>query len=184
VDRRFSISEEALGAFRKAKSTEDRYMGKGYDRGQEAKQKHVEIMIQCSKLVASRDNMVNMAARDSDDALVCFFENNVEGRIIDYGASFHATYCKEELERFKLRFGKDVRYISGLNRRLISVGQLDEEGYHHQRFGDMSRICMNMLGSKGNVSDVRKVDIYFCKPGGLGKRKKLYFIMTEKTKKL
>ncbi|GKE14534.1 putative RNA-directed DNA polymerase, partial [Tanacetum coccineum] len=78
---------------------------------------------------------------------------------------FHATYCKEELERFKLCFGKvcladdktvdiagvgdvvlktsfgtswtlkDVRYIPGLKKRLISVGQLDEEGYHIG-FGD------------------------------------------------
>ncbi|GKA51760.1 retrovirus-related pol polyprotein from transposon TNT 1-94 [Tanacetum coccineum] len=84
---------------------------------------------------------------------------------MDSGASFHATYCKEELERFKLRSGKvrladdktldiaavgdvvlktsfgtswtlkDVRYIPGLKRRLISVGQLDEEGYH-VGFGD------------------------------------------------
>ncbi|GKD37899.1 hypothetical protein Tco_1258106 [Tanacetum coccineum] len=47
-----------------------------------------------------------MAARDSDDALVCCVKNTVEDRIIDSGASFHATYCKEELERFKLRSGK------------------------------------------------------------------------------
>ncbi|GJS05574.1 retrovirus-related pol polyprotein from transposon TNT 1-94 [Tanacetum coccineum] len=115
---------------------------------------------QCSKLVASRDKEVNMAARDSDDALVCCVENTVEDRIMDSGASFHATYCKEELERFKLHSGKvrladdktldiagvedvvlktsfgtswtlkDVRYISSLKRRLISVGQLDKEGYH------------------------------------------------------
>ncbi|GJX77376.1 retrovirus-related pol polyprotein from transposon TNT 1-94 [Tanacetum coccineum] len=119
---------------------------------------------QCLKLVASRDKEVNMA-RDSDDALVCCVENTVEDRIMDSGASFHATYCKEELERFKLRSGKvrladdktldiagvgdvvlktsfgtswtlkDVRYIPGLKRRLISVGQLDEEGYH-VGFGD------------------------------------------------
>ncbi|GKD80378.1 hypothetical protein Tco_1342999 [Tanacetum coccineum] len=57
---------------------------------------------QCSKLVASKDKEVNHAARDSDDALVCC----VEDRIIDSGASFHATYCKEELERFKLCSGK------------------------------------------------------------------------------
>ncbi|GKD14659.1 hypothetical protein Tco_1199066 [Tanacetum coccineum] len=38
--------------------------------------------------------------------------------------------------------------------------------------------------SKSNVPDVRKVDIYFCKPGGLGKQKKLSFIMSEKTRKL
>ncbi|GJV21034.1 retrovirus-related pol polyprotein from transposon TNT 1-94 [Tanacetum coccineum] len=115
---------------------------------------------QCSKLIASRDKVVNMAAEDSDDALVCCVENTVEDHIMDSGASFYATYCKEELERFKLRsskvrladdktidmegvgdavlktsFGtswtlKDVRYFLGLKRRLISVGQLDEEGYH------------------------------------------------------
>ncbi|GJZ94688.1 retrovirus-related pol polyprotein from transposon TNT 1-94, partial [Tanacetum coccineum] len=48
----------------------------------------------------------------------------------------------------------------------------------------MSKIGMNMLASKGNVPDVRKVDIYFCKPGGLGKQKNLSFIMLVKTRKL
>ncbi|GKG48848.1 hypothetical protein Tco_0512995, partial [Tanacetum coccineum] len=48
----------------------------------------------------------------------------------------------------------------------------------------MSKIGMNMLASKGNVLDVRKVDIYFCKPGGLGKQKNLSFIMLVKTRKL
>ncbi|GKA77375.1 retrovirus-related pol polyprotein from transposon TNT 1-94 [Tanacetum coccineum] len=125
-------------------SAEDRYRGRGYDRGLEAEQ----------------DNEVNMEVGDSDDALVCCVENMVEDRIMDSGASFHATYCKEELERFKLRFGKDhladdktldiadvgdvvlktsfgtiwtlkdVMYIPNLKRRLISVGQFDEEGYH------------------------------------------------------
>nr|GEX29427.1 retrovirus-related Pol polyprotein from transposon TNT 1-94 [Tanacetum cinerariifolium] len=83
----------------------------------------------------------------------------VEDLIMDSGASFHATYCKKELERFNLRSGKvcladektlyiagvgdivlktsfgtiwnpnDVRYIPGLKTRLISFGQLNEEGY-------------------------------------------------------
>ncbi|GJS57334.1 retrovirus-related pol polyprotein from transposon TNT 1-94 [Tanacetum coccineum] len=55
---------------------------------------------QCLKFVASRDKEVNMA-RDADDALVCCVGNTVEDRIMDIGTSFHATYCKEELERFK-----------------------------------------------------------------------------------
>ncbi|GJV53702.1 retrovirus-related pol polyprotein from transposon TNT 1-94 [Tanacetum coccineum] len=106
-----------------------------------------------------------MAAGDSDKALFCCVENMVKDHIMDSGASFHATYCKQELERFKLRsdkvclaydmtldiagvrnvvlktyFGtsstlKDVRYIPDLKRNLISVGQLDEEGYH-VGFGD------------------------------------------------
>ncbi|GKC95914.1 retrovirus-related pol polyprotein from transposon TNT 1-94 [Tanacetum coccineum] len=97
-------------------------------------------------------------AGDYDDALVCCVENTIDDRIMDSGASFHATYCKEELERFKLRSGKvrltddktldiigvgdvalktsfgtswtlkDVRYIPGLKKRLISIEKLDEEG--------------------------------------------------------
>ncbi|GKC97752.1 putative RNA-directed DNA polymerase, partial [Tanacetum coccineum] len=117
------------------------------------------------KIGEIKDKEVNMAAGDYDDALVCCVENTIDDRIMDSGASFHATYCKEELERFKLRSGKvrladdktldiagvgdvvlktsfgtswtlkDVRYIPGLKKRLISVGQLDEEGYH-VGFGD------------------------------------------------
>nr|GEY73341.1 retrovirus-related Pol polyprotein from transposon TNT 1-94 [Tanacetum cinerariifolium] len=153
-----------------------------------------------------------MEGGDSDDALICCVDNTVKDHIMDSGASFHATYCKKELERFKLRSGKvrladdkildivdvedvvlkisfgtswtlkDVRYIPGLKRRLISVRQLDEEGYH--RLGDMSRIGMNMLASKGNIPDVRKVDIYFSKPGGLEKQKNLSFIISVKIRKL
>ncbi|GJR12689.1 hypothetical protein Tco_0795341 [Tanacetum coccineum] len=80
---------------------EDRYRGRGYDKGHEDKQKQVEIM----EDRRDKDKEVNQAARDSDDALVCCIENTVEDRIMDLGALFHATYCKEELERFKLRSG-------------------------------------------------------------------------------
>nr|GEU52473.1 hypothetical protein [Tanacetum cinerariifolium] len=98
----------------------------------------------CSKVVASRVKVINMAVGDSDDALVCCVENTVEDHIMDFGASFHATYCKEELER----------------------------------------IGMSMLAFKGNVLEVRKLDIYFYKPGGFGKQKNLSFIMSVKTRKL
>ncbi|GKE87609.1 hypothetical protein Tco_1565084, partial [Tanacetum coccineum] len=125
ADRRLSKSEEALGAFGKSQtfrfdslskisvrrhpentnyllSAEDRYRSRGYDRGQEAKQKQVEIM----EDRRDKDKEVNQAARESDDALVCCVENTVKDHIMDSGALFYATYCKEELERFKLRFGK------------------------------------------------------------------------------
>ncbi|GJR81454.1 hypothetical protein Tco_0152239 [Tanacetum coccineum] len=73
------------------------------------------------------DKEVNMIARDSDDALVCCVENTVEDRIMDYGASFHATYTKKSYKGSSYAL---VRYIPGLKRRLILVGQLAEEGYH------------------------------------------------------
>ncbi|GJU05862.1 retrovirus-related pol polyprotein from transposon TNT 1-94 [Tanacetum coccineum] len=84
------------------------------------------------------DKEVNQAARDSDDTLVCCVENTVEDRIMDSGASFQATLFAKKSVRdviLKTSFGtswtlKDVRYIPNLKRRLISVGQLDEEGYH------------------------------------------------------
>ncbi|GJY47898.1 retrovirus-related pol polyprotein from transposon TNT 1-94 [Tanacetum coccineum] len=68
---------------------------------------------------SSRDKEVNMTARYFDDVLVCYVVNTVEDHIIDSGASFHATYCKEELKGvsdvvLKTYFGtswtlKDVR---------------------------------------------------------------------------
>ncbi|GKB03571.1 hypothetical protein Tco_0831714 [Tanacetum coccineum] len=61
-----------------------------------------------------------MAAGDSDDALV---ENTVEDRIMDSGASFHATYCKEELERFKLRSGK-VRLADDMTLDIAGIGDV------------------------------------------------------------
>ncbi|GJW52099.1 retrovirus-related pol polyprotein from transposon TNT 1-94 [Tanacetum coccineum] len=105
------------------------YQEPGYDKQRQKTKGHFQN--QCSKLVASRDKKVNQAARDSDDALVCCIENTVEDRIMDSGVGDVVG---------KTSFGtswtlKDVRYIPSLKRRLISVGQLDEEGYH-VGFGD------------------------------------------------
>ncbi|GJZ48762.1 putative RNA-directed DNA polymerase [Tanacetum coccineum] len=105
------------------------------DKGRTESKTEGRSRTKCPKPVASNDKEVYMVVRDYDDALVCCAENTIEDHIMDFGASFHATYCKEELERFRLRSGKDVRYIPGLKRKLISFGQLDEEGYH-VGFGD------------------------------------------------
>ncbi|GJS86807.1 putative RNA-directed DNA polymerase [Tanacetum coccineum] len=97
---------------------------KGRGRKQDKGQKHNRSRSKSKKRGQSKnrqditDKEVNMEARDYDDALVCCVENTIDDRIMDSGASFHATYCKEELERFKLRSGK-----------------LNEEGYH-VGFGD------------------------------------------------
>lgn len=102
----------------------------------------------------------------SDDALICCVERSVESWVMDSGASFHATPCKDLMLNFRLgNFGKvrladdetldiagmgdinlktslgtswtlkDVRYIPGLKKMLIYVGQLDKEGYR-VTFGD------------------------------------------------
>ncbi|GJY05529.1 copia protein [Tanacetum coccineum] len=139
ADQRLSISEEGLGAFGKTQtyrfnsllkisvgrypeniSAEDRYRAKGTTEGR----KQNRFKSKSWKKGEIKDKVVNMEIGDSDEALVCFIENTVEDRIMDSGASFHATYYKEDWTL------KDVRYIPGLKRRLISVGQLDEEGYH------------------------------------------------------
>ncbi|GKA40040.1 hypothetical protein Tco_0732633 [Tanacetum coccineum] len=138
------------------------------------------------------DKEVHMAVRDYDDTLVCCIKNTVEDRIIDSGASFHATFYKEELEKFRLHFGK-VRLVDDKTLDIAGVGDVILK----TSFGTswtlkdvrlwrpaVERIGMNILASKGNVPDIQKVDIYFCKPSGLGKQKKLSFIMLEKTRKL
>ncbi|GKB38613.1 retrovirus-related pol polyprotein from transposon TNT 1-94, partial [Tanacetum coccineum] len=75
--------------------------------------------------------------RPHDDALVCCVENTVEGLIMDSGALFHATYCKEELERIKLHSSKLLL--------------LDEEGYH-VGFGDqqLKVIKGSLVVARGN----------------------------------
>ncbi|GJX78581.1 retrovirus-related pol polyprotein from transposon TNT 1-94 [Tanacetum coccineum] len=75
------------------------------------------------KIGEIKGKVVNMAAGDSDDALVCCVENTVEDHIMDFGASFHATYCKEELERFKLRFDK-VHLVDDKTLDITSVGDV------------------------------------------------------------
>nr|GEV48227.1 retrovirus-related Pol polyprotein from transposon TNT 1-94 [Tanacetum cinerariifolium] len=156
---------------RHAEDTDTR--GRGYDKGQEAKQKQVKIMEDMRDKVQPDYHLETLMTHWF--VLDC---------IMDSGASFHATYCKEELERFKLRSGK-VRLADDKTLYIASIGDV----VFKTSFGTSLtlndvRIGMNMLASKGNVLDVRNVDIYFCKPGGLGKQKNLSFIMSEKTRKL
>ncbi|GJS73065.1 retrovirus-related pol polyprotein from transposon TNT 1-94 [Tanacetum coccineum] len=125
---------------------------------------------------------------------LCCVENTVEDRNMDSRASFHATYCKEELERFKLRSGKlDVQKVDmdehvSFQKVRLADDKLDVQKVDKVRLADdkldvqveasFSMIGMSMLASKGNVSDVQmyrctdvqKVDV------------DLSFIMSEKTR--
>ncbi|GJU02655.1 retrovirus-related pol polyprotein from transposon TNT 1-94 [Tanacetum coccineum] len=92
------------------------YQEPGYDEQWQKTKGHFQN--QCLKLVASRDKLV-----DCDDTLVCCVENMIKDRIMDSSASFHATYCKEELERFKLRFGK-VRLADDKTLDIAGVGDV------------------------------------------------------------
>ncbi|GKF82746.1 hypothetical protein Tco_0244402, partial [Tanacetum coccineum] len=64
-----------------------------------------------------------MAVRDYDDTLVCCVENTLEDHITDYGTSFHATFHKEELEKFRLRSGK-VRLADDKTLDIAGVGDV------------------------------------------------------------
>nr|GEV17968.1 hypothetical protein [Tanacetum cinerariifolium] len=100
-----------------------------------------------------------------------------------------------------------VRYILGLKRRLISVGQIDEEGYHvgfgdqqwkvtkaidgrgnaalwHQRLGCMSEKGMKILALNGRIPDLQKAVVGFCEPCVLGKQNKVSFVKYGNTRKL
>ncbi|GJY24751.1 retrovirus-related pol polyprotein from transposon TNT 1-94 [Tanacetum coccineum] len=102
-------------------------------------------------------------AGDYNNALVCCIENTIEDRIMDSGASFHATYCKEELERFKLRSGKGQRSYVAL------------------RLGHMSEKGMKILASKGRIPDLEKAVVGFCEPCVLGKQTKFATLRDHRT---
>nr|GEZ50051.1 retrovirus-related Pol polyprotein from transposon TNT 1-94 [Tanacetum cinerariifolium] len=120
-----------------------------------------DIINQCE----ATKGVVNVSMDAFDDALLCCVEEYYESWVMDSGASFHATPSMGRTKNFKplLRkvrlanikvldvagigdvvlkttFGtewilKNVRCILSLKRKLISVGQLDNEGYHIG-FGD------------------------------------------------
>ncbi|KAL9258053.1 Retrovirus-related Pol polyprotein from transposon TNT 1-94-like protein [Drosera capensis] len=97
------------------------------------------------------DTSVNVAQEDVDDGLICCVKCPIESWIMDFGALFHG--CNVEFQRnffwqnyeilditgmrdINLRTSagtvwtlKDVRYIPGLKRMLISMGMLDAQGY-------------------------------------------------------
>ncbi|GJU86487.1 hypothetical protein Tco_1294033 [Tanacetum coccineum] len=65
---------------------------------------------------------------------LCCIENTVKDRIMILCGIVPCYLLQRRVKKFKLRplswTLKDVWYISGLKKRLISVGHLDEEGYH------------------------------------------------------
>ncbi|GKC79218.1 retrovirus-related pol polyprotein from transposon TNT 1-94 [Tanacetum coccineum] len=92
-----------------------------------------------------------MAARDSDDTLGCCVENTVEDRIMDSDASFHATYCKEELERFKLLSGK-VRLADDKTLDIASIGDVVLKTYFSTSW------TLRMLGT--NMESMYMVEVH------------------------
>ena len=99
------------------------------------------------------DNDSVKSAEDIGDALILSVNSPVESWILDSDASFHSSPSKELFQNFKYLAdnkaleieGKgdvciktasgnqwtleDVRYILGIKKNLISVGQLDSTGY-------------------------------------------------------
>nr|GEU76585.1 retrovirus-related Pol polyprotein from transposon TNT 1-94 [Tanacetum cinerariifolium] len=99
------------------------------DKGRAESKIESRSRIECPKPVASKDMEVHMEIRDYDDTLECCVENTIDDCIMDSGASFYATYCKEELELFKLRSSK-VRLADDKTLDIVGVRDvLDEEGY-------------------------------------------------------
>ncbi|GKA34466.1 RNA-directed DNA polymerase, eukaryota [Tanacetum coccineum] len=101
-------------------SAEDKGRGKKHDRGQKQNRGRSKSK---KEPVASKDKEVHMTVRDYDDALVCCVENTIDDHIMDSNALFHATYCKEELERFRLCSGK-VRLADDKTLDVVGVGDV------------------------------------------------------------
>ncbi|GKG03275.1 hypothetical protein Tco_0310911, partial [Tanacetum coccineum] len=129
--------------------------------------------------------VVNVSMDAFDDALLFCVEEYCESWVMDSSASFHATSCMGMMKNFKPLLGKvrladmkvldvsgigdvvlkttfstewipkNVRYIPSLKRKLISLGQLDNEGYHIG-FGDQM----------WKVTRVSQVIACGCKRGG------------------
>ncbi|KAE8697500.1 Retrovirus-related Pol polyprotein from transposon TNT 1-94 [Hibiscus syriacus] len=75
---------------------------------------------------------------------------------------------------------KGVRHISGLKRNLISVGQLDGEGYNTTFSGCKWKITKGALViARGKLSDLKNVDVELYEDCIFGKQKKKWKAMVE-----
>ncbi|KAE8730942.1 Major allergen Pru ar 1 [Hibiscus syriacus] len=165
-------------------------------------------------------------------------QQSIESWILDSGASFHSTPCREIMENYvsddfgKVHIADDetlkivgkgdirlklpnqtswmlkgVRHIPGLKRNLISVGQLDGEGYNTtfsgcewkiikgalviargkktvlSMLGHMSEKGMKTLLLKGKLSDLKSIDVGLCEDCIFGTQKKVSFTKIGKTPK-
>nr|GEV99293.1 hypothetical protein [Tanacetum cinerariifolium] len=160
--------------------------------GQKARQRKDHFQNQCLKLVASKDKEVHIAVRYYNDALACCVENTIEDRIMDSGASFHATFSKEELEKFRLRFSKKVikgsLVVARRNKRgSLYMVEIPSDGINaaitgrgnttlwHQRLGHMNEKGIKILASKCRIPDIQMAVVGFCELCVLGKQKKFAY---------
>ncbi|KAL2234657.1 UNVERIFIED_CONTAM: Retrovirus-related Pol polyprotein from transposon TNT 1-94 [Sesamum indicum] len=92
----------------------------------------------------------NAATEEITDALLLSVSSSSDDWVVDSGASFHSCSNKDIMDPYTSSdFGlvylannkplkitlHDVRHIPGLKRNLISIGQLDNDGFH-TTFGD------------------------------------------------
>ncbi|VFQ60150.1 unnamed protein product [Cuscuta campestris] len=91
------------------------------------------------------------SASDEEVALTCCEESNVDSWVMDSGASFHATHNGEALQNLVVGdFGKDVKVVPALKKSLISVRQLDEQGYEVKfRDGQWKVVKGNLIMARG-----------------------------------
>nr|GEU55761.1 retrovirus-related Pol polyprotein from transposon TNT 1-94 [Tanacetum cinerariifolium] len=73
------------------------------------------------------------------NSILSSVSNTIDDHIMDFGASFHATYCKEELERLKL-FSSKVRLADDKTLDIASVRDV---------------VLKTTFGTRWNLKDVR-----------------------------
>ncbi|VFQ76765.1 unnamed protein product [Cuscuta campestris] len=108
---------------------------------------------QCPK----EDMQVNIArgSASDKDLFICCAESSVDSWVMDSGASFHATHSGEALQNLVVGdFGKDVRVVPGLKKRLISVKKLDEQGHEVKFENGQWKVVMkgNLVMARGRKS--------------------------------
>ncbi|GJS66764.1 retrovirus-related pol polyprotein from transposon TNT 1-94 [Tanacetum coccineum] len=137
-----------------------------------------------------------MEVRHYNDALVCCVENTIDDHIMDSGASFRATYCKEELERFKLHSGKvcladdktlDIAGVGNVSSKLLRYKLDSKNGFRDQQWKVTKGSLVVTHGNKRRsmymvevpcdeinvaIDDLQKAVVGFCEPCVLGKQKK------------
>ncbi|KAL8092162.1 hypothetical protein AgCh_034456 [Apium graveolens] len=218
------LSAESRGRKFEKGQNKGRSRSKSQNRGQSKDRKDIvcwncqkkgHFRNQCTAPAAPKgkskeDNSANVVEEvEDDDALICCVECSVESWVMDFGASFHATPCKDLMLNFrvgnfcKVRLADDetldiagmgdinIRTSFGTSWTLKDASyeantvadEIESSTLWHIRLGHMSEKGMKLLTSKGKIPELKNMEVGFCEPCVLGKQKRVTFAKSGRTPK-
>ncbi|KAE8706604.1 putative potassium transporter 12 [Hibiscus syriacus] len=169
-----------------------------YEKPSASNKVHLIRYCQAPKKDIGTQESANMI-EETVDAMILSINSPIESWILDSGASFHSTPCQEIIENYVSGdFGK-VHLADDETLKIVRKGDIrlklsnqtnwKLKGAVNGKLLMVRRLILSIekgmktLLSKGNLSDLKNIDVRLCEDCIFGKQKKVSFVKIGKTHK-